>query len=185
MGEAVAIVSVVVSGVITPCLVAGYALRQQRQQQLETRRSELRDTIDFAAKEAGAAFRRLEDLEQAWSEGEDRASNDSLAKINASNELRQGTRWAYQRLRIRLGDNDPTHVIASYETWLLSLGQYSGVIQGFEDGEKFQARKEETERAKRDLKSALDKFLNACFELVGSKPQAPSPLWPSLPLPEE
>jgi hypothetical protein len=178
-------VSVVVSGFITPCLVANYALRQQRQQQLEGRRSELRETIDFAAKEAGAAFRRLEDLEQAWREGDDPANKDSLVKIKASNELRQGTRWAYQRLRIRLGNNDPTDVIASYETWLVALGEYSGVIQGFEDGEEFQAHEPETVSAKADLKCALDQFLDAGFERVGSHPQACSPLWPSLPLPEE
>jgi hypothetical protein len=172
MAEAVAIVSVVVSGLVTPGIVAAYALTQQRQQQFETRRDELRDAIDFAAKQAGAAYRRIEDLEQAWEEGAALGTEELKAKIAASTRRREGTRWAWDRLRIRVGDTDPSALVAAYAAWAEALGRYSGVIEGIEERKSYEAHVAEIEAAKADARMARNTFMKASFEAVGLKPDS-------------
>jgi hypothetical protein len=183
MSDAVTIAGVVVSGLVTPGIVAAYALHAQRQQHLQARRDELRTVLDYAAEQANAARRRVEFIHRAWKDGADPNTPEIQERINEWRDFLEGPRHAVDRLTIRIVGNDPTHIIAHYMDFLTALDHYRRVVERYADGEPYDPRA--VTMARTTTLTERQRFLRAAFERVGLKPQEMSPLYPAMPLPDE
>jgi hypothetical protein len=185
MADPVAIVSVIVSGVVTPSIAASYALHVQRQQHLQARRDELRGVLDDAAVSVGAARRRVEYLHHAWQTGLDPSTPEVQARIKEWRDALEAPRHALDRLAIRVAGNDPTDLLPRYEELLTYLDSYRRVLQGYTRGESYEAETRGIIDARQAVLGARTAFLSAAYNRVGIRPQTMSPLWPTMPLPDD
>lgn len=151
------VLAIVVPGVVTPAVVAGFAYFQQRSARLQAAADELRATIDDAAKQLGDGQARLSRLNRAWR----RSEPIEDVRADMLDALRD-VRIASDRLVIRLRREH--RVAESYRAVAIALQDAS--LFHFNTSVSRSAR----ERASgmiQDIKDGRDAFLAAAQKVVG------------------
>ncbi len=182
MSDSLSIISLVSSAVITPTVVAGYALYRQRLEQLTAAEGELRDVLDNAAEKLEAVLVANEQVDTLWRSGV--GPDDETAK-KARSERTQAifsARTARDRIAMRVPTD--TDVYTTYSDGLRAADAYAKSLRGFLKGEAFDEA-DEINQLRTALMGAQFDFMSAVRARVGVHRyyRWPSPLWPSLPLP--
>lgn len=175
--------AVIVPSVVTPSVVAGYALFQERFKTRQADRSELRIVLDDCAQELATCISYCAQTFNSWTGGTSSSSAGSEQLYEDAGGAIFGLRVKTARIALRIGtDAATTTAFVEVATELVGLWEWlhdywSDVPAP--DEEEFLERAKEVARLQR-------RYLVEAQALVGLKsPGPPSPLWPSLPLPPD
>jgi hypothetical protein len=168
----------VVAATVTPTVVAGYALYQQRQEHEHEKEAELRVVLDAAAEKANRARRAMENFatryaEQSAKEAEeiyDEAMRNTHEQARATVEA---TRLARDQLAIRLGGRSP--VLSAYTEFLRSITALQTFLrQGTRSGRQYDL--DAFEELHNDVKERQRGYIEAAHRRVGIRLSARSRL---------
>jgi len=151
--------SIIVPGVVTPAVVAGFAFSQQRTQRRQAARDELRVVLDDAAAALSEAEWLLIALHESWKR-EELPDAEDTEDIQA---VPRPVRRALDRLIIRVGDDTP--VARAYNAaYLAQLLAFRELTDGLKTQASFSPVATERLHAAQDANEA---FLRVAKELVG------------------
>ena len=169
--------SIIVPGVVTPCVVAGFAFVQQRFSSRSEGAKELREVLDDAVEALTEFERASESFVDAW-----RAQGTPIVKDqDRFNDATHLVRYQAQRLSIRIGRDQ--RVSRSYR----AAGEAgNGYFDFLWDNVWTPCPWDEasSDEARKVISDARIAFTEEAHLLAGLLADLkPSPLWSSLPLP--
>jgi hypothetical protein len=171
----------IISVIVSPSVVAGYALYRQQLERTTAAENELRAVLDGAAEKLEAVVVLNEQLEVLWRREADPNGEPARDLRDKRTQAVFSARVARDKIAIRIPAETQTY--ARYESGLKAADDYARGLRGFLTGDAYDS--ETVGRLKRALADAQLEFMEAARNQVGVQRHYrwPSPLWPTLPLP--
>ena len=162
---AIAIAGIVVSGVVGPSTIALWASHRQKRDHQHELGKEVRELLDDAAAALGKMRRATMRIVRLW----ERGLPDSDARVReetaAQREAVEQSRYARDRLRLRLGKDHP--VTEAYEEAALVLDEIYGIVSGRAGREPIDQYRERINEQGRRFTDRSDAFLAEAKAFIG------------------
>jgi hypothetical protein len=170
--------SIIVPGVVTPAVVAGFAFCQAAVARRQADLAEVRAVVDDAAQALTDLRHSVTPYRRRWERGE--PPIDELRK--AVDIARASVRYTNARIVVRVGRRSPLAV--AHREARDAYDQLDDFLRAVvERGSQLPSELEQVSTLVIEAVDALERFLDAATTAVGTNLSlAPSPLYPALPL---
>jgi len=160
----VAVVSIVVTGLLSPVLTAAVAERRGERQRARRRFDELQSVVNSASEQMIRGWWGYSVVVFAWRRGLDPSESDSKKALERFELEWEETRVVSARLAIRLGREHPVH------TTFRELGHFYASLRDladiFEKGEPIAEFEERLNDVMQEFKERQREFLDAAHLLI-------------------
>ncbi|WP_239336387.1 hypothetical protein [Frankia sp. CiP3] len=162
-----AIVSVVVTGIGAPGIMAlAGRLESRRSHRLAIGR-ECRDVLDFAAEQLARSQRTTACCISLWSRGIMDNDDEARDYLRCRNEANEAARTAYGRLCVRFG---PASAVARhFDEAIESMQRLTDVLRGYRAGDTYDAWVTQASAESAELTAANEKFLSVANKAMSTR----------------
>ncbi len=164
MSDAVAIVSVVVTGVVAPAIAAITTRWQLRNAALSTRQRERQEVLDDATEKLAQLQRASRHCIALWSRGKTDDDAEVKDQLRIRNEASERMATAYGRICIRYGPD--AAVATAYDTAIDCISRFTEALDAFRRGEDYFAWKDRLEIIVSDARRSVANFLRVASEVM-------------------
>jgi len=159
------VIGIIGSTLVTPSVVAFYALSRQRAEFRETRRRELRDLLDEGARAITQALRAHEDMPWEWSIGVMPPEDRAVEIVAARRATIERARHVKDRLLIRLPEDHP--VVSAFEEATVALDGFKPINRAYEQRRDWMPHREAFYTARQTVLDARRGYLAAARAIEG------------------
>ncbi len=153
-----AIVSVAVTGLGVPGILALAGRLESRRSQRLAIGKEWLDVLDFAAEQLARSQRTTGQCIGLWSRGIMDNDDEARECLKRRNEANEAARTAYGRLYIRFGP--ASAVVRHYDEAVESTQRLTEVLRGYRAGDTYDAWAQQAGAESAELTAANERFLN-------------------------
>ncbi|WP_322767002.1 hypothetical protein [Frankia sp. Cr1] len=153
-----AIVSVAVTGLGVPGILALAGRLESRRSQRLAIGKEWLDVLDFAAEQLARSQRTTGQCIGLWSRGIMDNDDEARECLKRRNEANEAARTAYGRLCIRFGP--ASAVVRHYDEAVESTQRLTEVLRGYRAGDTYDAWAQQAGAESAELTAANERFLN-------------------------
>jgi len=164
MSDAVAIVSVVVTGVVAPTIVAITTRWQLRNTALSTRQRERQEVLDDATEKLAQLQRASRHCVALWSRGKTDDDAEVKDQLRIRNEASERMVTAYGRICIRYGPD--AAVATAYDAAIDCISHFTKALDAFRRGEDYSVWKDQVEIIVSDARRSVANFLRVASEVM-------------------